>query len=448
MTLAERHLEMDLQVMQVGSVFVSNYPPYSFWDRRRRRRGGQRRAAATAGGRRHARPLSPYPVLPPALAVSATSGWSPTRTAATCASISTRSPARWSAMPSCRGGGMAAAIHRRRHPLVHQRRSCASCRRACAPRCRGTAPRRSRTRSPAPSRAEAGGDPRHRRDAPVARRRELRRRHPAREERPRPRVGGDPARQAVDPRARLPAATSIHLIAGMVETYRAIQARTLEHLRQRASSTRWSCRSTRCTRKVRRAARAASSSRRGPRACCTPTPSSSSKRPVTKIRSAYTMLKTSRRPRPRFVYADAVWHGSDMVGAGVSAFSHIGGVHFQNADCLDDYLVRWRLASCRSRAPSSPRWDERLTRELGADQDGARRLLLLPAQVRRRPVGALRRAAAAVGVAGAAPDRRGGVRRAGRLAAVDQLLPEFYAPYYGVFNDTGVRGPAPRLLHW
>ena len=51
--------------------------------------------------------------------------------------------------------------------------------------------------------------------------------------------------------------------------------------------------------------------------------------------SAYTMHKT---PDARFVYRDAVWTGQDMIGAGVASFSHIGGVHYQNAPRWEDYL--------------------------------------------------------------------------------------------------------------
>ena len=51
--------------------------------------------------------------------------------------------------------------------------------------------------------------------------------------------------------------------------------------------------------------------------------------------SAYTMQKT---PDARFVYRDAVWTGQDMIGAGVASFSHIDGVHYQNAPRWEDYL--------------------------------------------------------------------------------------------------------------
>jgi oxygen-independent coproporphyrinogen-3 oxidase len=42
----------------------------------------------------------------------------------------------------------------------------------------------------------------------------------------------------------------------------------------------------------------------------------------------------------RFVYRDALWQGADMLGAGVSSFSHLGGVHFQNEHTFDAYVSR------------------------------------------------------------------------------------------------------------
>ena len=52
--------------------------------------------------------------------------------------------------------------------------------------------------------------------------------------------------------------------------------------------------------------------------------------------SAYTMKKTSDA---RFVYRDAVWTGQDMLGTGVASFSHLSGVHYQNAPQWDEYLA-------------------------------------------------------------------------------------------------------------
>jgi oxygen-independent coproporphyrinogen-3 oxidase len=55
-----------------------------------------------------------------------------------------------------------------------------------------------------------------------------------------------------------------------------------------------------------------------------------------RIASAYT-LATTRKPC-RFIYTDALWHGGDMIGLGVSSFSHFGGVHFQNAHNFEEYV--------------------------------------------------------------------------------------------------------------
>ncbi|HET8674672.1 MAG TPA: coproporphyrinogen-III oxidase family protein [Blastocatellia bacterium] len=52
--------------------------------------------------------------------------------------------------------------------------------------------------------------------------------------------------------------------------------------------------------------------------------------------SAYT-LATTKKPC-RFIYTDALWHGGDMIGLGVSSFSHFGGVNYQNAHRIEEYL--------------------------------------------------------------------------------------------------------------
>jgi oxygen-independent coproporphyrinogen-3 oxidase len=55
-----------------------------------------------------------------------------------------------------------------------------------------------------------------------------------------------------------------------------------------------------------------------------------------RVASAYTVATTSKSCR--FIYTDALWHGGDMIGLGVSSFSHFGGVHFQNAHNFEDYV--------------------------------------------------------------------------------------------------------------
>jgi oxygen-independent coproporphyrinogen-3 oxidase len=56
------------------------------------------------------------------------------------------------------------------------------------------------------------------------------------------------------------------------------------------------------------------------------------------VSSAYTLVKPS--DHSSFVYRDAVWHGADMVGTGVASFSHFGGVHYQNEDQWETYIER------------------------------------------------------------------------------------------------------------
>jgi oxygen-independent coproporphyrinogen-3 oxidase len=54
--------------------------------------------------------------------------------------------------------------------------------------------------------------------------------------------------------------------------------------------------------------------------------------------SAYTLVKTARHAG--FVYRDSLWHGADLVGTGVASFSHFGGVHYQNVDTWEQYVER------------------------------------------------------------------------------------------------------------
>ncbi len=56
------------------------------------------------------------------------------------------------------------------------------------------------------------------------------------------------------------------------------------------------------------------------------------------LRSAYTAVRDSRYEK--FVYQDAQYHGSDLLGIGTSAFSYIDGIHHQNLSSLELYLER------------------------------------------------------------------------------------------------------------
>ncbi|MFT7485820.1 MAG: oxygen-independent coproporphyrinogen-3 oxidase [Candidatus Paceibacteria bacterium] len=55
------------------------------------------------------------------------------------------------------------------------------------------------------------------------------------------------------------------------------------------------------------------------------------------LSSAYT---ASRGDDTQFVYRDALWQGADMLGLGVSSFSHLGGIHFQNEHSFTPYVER------------------------------------------------------------------------------------------------------------
>ncbi len=46
---------------------------------------------------------------------------------------------------------------------------------------------------------------------------------------------------------------------------------------------------------------------------------------------------TAKLEGTRFMYRDSLWHGADLLGLGVSSFSHLGGVHFQNQPSLEPY---------------------------------------------------------------------------------------------------------------
>ena len=50
-----------------------------------------------------------------------------------------------------------------------------------------------------------------------------------------------------------------------------------------------------------------------------------------------TTVANNKKPG-RFIYTDALWHGGDMIGLGVSSFSHFGGVNFQNAHNFEEYV--------------------------------------------------------------------------------------------------------------
>lgn len=80
------------------------------------------------------------------------------------------------------------------------------------------------------------------------------------------------------------------------------------------------------------------------------------------ISSAYTMVKNN--PTCKFVYRDSVWRGTDMIGAGVASFGHMSDIHIQNTASWGDYIERLHSGKLPlSRSFQTDR-KERLTREM------------------------------------------------------------------------------------
>ncbi|TWT77561.1 Oxygen-independent coproporphyrinogen-III oxidase 1 [Posidoniimonas polymericola] len=52
------------------------------------------------------------------------------------------------------------------------------------------------------------------------------------------------------------------------------------------------------------------------------------------VSSAYTMVKT---PDVKFSYRDNLWRGSDLLATGIASFGHVGGVHYQNHPEWEEY---------------------------------------------------------------------------------------------------------------
>ena len=84
------------------------------------------------------------------------------------------------------------------------------------------------------------------------------------------------------------------------------------------------------------------------------------------VSSAYTMVKD--KATCRFVYRDSLWRGADLIGMGVASFSHLGDTHFQNLDAWGEYLARLGHGGSEPELPLGraklTTKDEQLTREM------------------------------------------------------------------------------------
>lgn len=79
------------------------------------------------------------------------------------------------------------------------------------------------------------------------------------------------------------------------------------------------------------------------------------------VASAYTVVKN--KAKTKFVYRDRLWAGADLIGLGVASFSHVGGTHFQNLDGFAQYLEALNAGKLPINRALTPTPRERLIRE-------------------------------------------------------------------------------------
>lgn len=80
------------------------------------------------------------------------------------------------------------------------------------------------------------------------------------------------------------------------------------------------------------------------------------------VASGYTAVKNPANTR--FVYRDSLWQGADLVGLGVASFSHVGGTHFQNEHDFDPYIAGVRSGRLPITRALTPTAEEKMIREL------------------------------------------------------------------------------------
>ncbi|MEM6453977.1 MAG: coproporphyrinogen-III oxidase family protein [Acidobacteriota bacterium] len=81
------------------------------------------------------------------------------------------------------------------------------------------------------------------------------------------------------------------------------------------------------------------------------------------VSSGYTLLKPGK-DASAFRYRDALWHGADLLGTGIASFGHVSGVHGQNLSGWDPYLSAVEAGELPLNRAYALGDDEKLTREL------------------------------------------------------------------------------------
>ena len=79
------------------------------------------------------------------------------------------------------------------------------------------------------------------------------------------------------------------------------------------------------------------------------------------IASAYTAVRDPARTK--FLYRDLLWTGADMMGLGVASFSHVNGTHFQNEHDWDPYIDRLHRGEVPIYRALTTNDEERMIRE-------------------------------------------------------------------------------------
>ena len=79
------------------------------------------------------------------------------------------------------------------------------------------------------------------------------------------------------------------------------------------------------------------------------------------VGSAYTAVKDPSKTK--FLYRDMLWQGADMIGLGVASFSYIQGTHFQNDTEFESYCNAMQTGELPIYRALTPTPEERMIRE-------------------------------------------------------------------------------------
>lgn len=84
-------------------------------------------------------------------------------------------------------------------------------------------------------------------------------------------------------------------------------------------------------------------------------------------KAGYTVTSTTtavKNPaKNRFLYREFLWRGADMIGLGVASFSHVGGTHFQNDSEFESYIAKLAQGTLPIHRALTPSNEERMIRE-------------------------------------------------------------------------------------